>query len=70
MKFGVALAHTKKKLEEAHSSIDNTEKRNRVLTKKLSDVEIVSALPALVVDGLDVSIDSEGSTAAEMTLEV
>ena len=69
MKFGVALAHTKKKLEEAHSSIDNTEKRNRVLTKKLSDVEIVSALPALVVEGLDVSIESEGLTAAEISLE-
>nr|WP_156480218.1 DNA recombination protein RmuC [Collimonas pratensis] len=42
MKFGVALAHTKKKLEEAHTSIDNTEKRNRVLTRKLSDVEVIS----------------------------
>lgn len=42
-KFGEALAHTKKKLEEASSSIGKAETRTRVLSKKLKEVE---ALPA------------------------
>ena len=42
-KFGEALAHTRKKLEEASNSIDKAETRSRVLNKKLKAVE---ALPA------------------------
>ncbi|MDR3159286.1 MAG: DNA recombination protein RmuC [Zoogloeaceae bacterium] len=41
-KFGAALAHTRKKLEEASSSIDKAEVRTRVLTRCLKNVE---ALP-------------------------
>jgi len=42
-KFGSALAHTKRKLEEAHSSIETTEQRNRVLTRKLRRVDSIEA---------------------------
>ncbi len=42
-KFGEALAHTRKKLEEASSSIGKAETRTRVLSRKLKEVE---ALPA------------------------
>ncbi|MBK7901251.1 MAG: DNA recombination protein RmuC [Azonexus sp.] len=41
-KFGEALAHTRKKLEEASSSIGKAETRTRVLSRKLKEVE---ALP-------------------------
>ena len=41
-KFGEALAHTRKKLEEASNSISKAETRTRQLTRKLKDVE---ALP-------------------------
>ncbi|HEX4049707.1 MAG TPA: DNA recombination protein RmuC [Steroidobacteraceae bacterium] len=43
LKFGEALAHTKKKLDEASNSIESAERRNRVLTRKLKGVD---ALPA------------------------
>jgi DNA recombination protein RmuC len=42
-RFGEALAHTRKKLEEASNSIDKAETRSRVLTRKLKSVE---ALPS------------------------
>lgn len=42
-KFGEALAHTKKKLDEASNSISKAETRTRQLSRKLKDVE---ALPA------------------------
>lgn len=42
-KFGEALAHTKKKLDEASNSIGKAETRTRQLSRKLRDVE---ALPA------------------------
>lgn len=42
-KFGEALAHTRKKLEEAGNSIGKAETRSRVLSRKLREVE---ALPA------------------------
>lgn len=51
-KFGDALAHTKKKLEEASNSINNAEQRSRVLTKKLDKVEAMAAPEAtLLLDG-------------------
>jgi DNA recombination protein RmuC len=48
-RFGEALAHTRKKLEEASNSIDKAETRSRVLTRKLKSVE---ALPAAVAGEL------------------
>jgi DNA recombination protein RmuC len=45
-KFGDALAYTRKKLEEATSSIDKAETRTRVLTRKLKDVEAIPAQEA------------------------
>jgi len=41
-KFGEALAHTRKKLDEASNSIGKAETRTRVLARQLSTVE---ALP-------------------------
>ncbi|MDR2364299.1 MAG: DNA recombination protein RmuC [Zoogloeaceae bacterium] len=40
-KFGEALAHTRKKLAEASSSIDKAEVRTRVLARRLKDVEVL-----------------------------
>lgn len=45
-KFGDALAYTRKKLEEATSSIDKAETRTRVLSRKLKDVEAIPAQEA------------------------
>jgi len=42
-KFGEALAHTKRKLDEASNSIDSAARRNRVLTRKLSGVDELPA---------------------------
>lgn len=53
-KFGEALAHTKKKLEEASNSIGKAETRTRVLTRKLKEVE---ALPAPEAEKLIVSVE-------------
>jgi DNA recombination protein RmuC len=59
-KFGTALAHTKKKLQEATNSIDTAEKRNRVLTGKLSGVEAMSApAAALLIDGTVQGVEPE-----------
>ena len=41
-KFGGALAHTRKKLQEATNSIDEAEKRSRAMTRSLRGVEAVS----------------------------
>lgn len=46
-KFGEALAHTRKKLEEASQSIVRAETRTRQLSRKLKDVE---ALPITLLD--------------------
>jgi len=48
-KFGEALAHTRKKLQEASNSIDKAEVRTRAVTRKLRDVE---ALPAEATESL------------------
>ena len=45
-KFGEALAHTKKKLEEASNSIGKAETRSRVLSRRLKDVEGLSVAQA------------------------
>jgi DNA recombination protein RmuC len=52
-KFGTALAHTKKKLTEASNSIEQTERRTRVLARGLRDVEALpDARAKLVLPGL------------------
>ncbi len=59
-KFGEALAHTKKKLQEATNSIDKAEVRTRAVTRKLKDVE---ALPAPEATDLLGSEDWSGTAA-------
>jgi len=48
-RFGEALAHTRKKLDEASNSISKAETRTRQLSRKLKDVE---ALPVAVSEQL------------------
>ena len=56
-KFGEALAHTKKKLEEASNSIVRAETRTRQLSRKLEDVEALPAGDAGKLIGL---VDGDG----------
>ncbi len=51
-KFGEALAHTRKKLDEASNSISKAETRTRQLSRKLSDVEALPASDAEKLIGL------------------
>jgi len=53
-KFGEALSHTRKKLEEASNSIGKAETRTRVLNRKLRDVE---ALPVSDAERLIGTVD-------------
>lgn len=58
-KFGEALAHTKKKLEEASNSIGKAETRSRMLSRRLKEVE---ALPVALAEELlpaAVALDDE-----------
>ncbi len=55
-KFGEALEHTRKKLEEASNSIGKAEVRSRALTRKLREVE---ALPAPEAERLIGSNESD-----------
>lgn len=55
-KFGEALAHTRKKLDEAANSISRAETRTRQLSRKLKDVE---AMPVSEVEQLIGSLDAE-----------
>ena len=48
-KFGEALAHTKKKLDEASNSIGKAETRSRMLSRRLKEVE---ALPVALAEEL------------------
>jgi DNA recombination protein RmuC len=50
-KFGEALAHTKKKLQEASNSIDKAEVRTRAVTRKLKTVEALPAAEAAALLG-------------------
>lgn len=45
-KFGTALEKAKKKIEEASSSIDDAQKRNSIIVKKLKGVEVIDATDA------------------------
>ena len=62
-KFGDALGAVKKKLDEASRKIDDTDRRTRVLTRKLRDVE------ALPIDDsrrlLGTGVDDEGADEAD-----
>ena len=51
-KFGEALAHTRKKLDEASNSIGKAETRTRQLSRKLSEVEALPASDAEKLIGL------------------
>lgn len=51
-KFGEALAHTRKKLDEASNSISRAETRTRQLSRKLSEVEALPASEAEKLIGL------------------
>ncbi len=51
-KFGEALAHTKKKLEEASNSIGKAETRTRMLSRKLREVEALPAADAQQLIGV------------------
>ncbi|MBS1130329.1 MAG: hypothetical protein H6R16_1331, partial [Proteobacteria bacterium] len=56
-KFGEALAHTRKKLEEASNSIAKAETRTRQLSRKLKEVE---ALPAAESEQLIGVVEFDG----------
>lgn len=56
-KFGEALAHTRKKLDEASNSIGKAETRTRQLSRRLKDVE---ALPVGVAEQLIGDSDLDG----------
>ena len=57
-KFGEALAHTHKKLDEASNSIGKAETRTRQLSRKLSEVEALPASDAEQLIGV-VELDGE-----------
>jgi DNA recombination protein RmuC len=56
-KFGGVLERTKKKLAEASSTIEEAEKRTRVMSRRLSDVEALPVHDAQGMLGLDTSDD-------------
>jgi DNA recombination protein RmuC len=59
-KFGEALAHTRKKLEEASSSIGKAETRTRVLSRKLKEVEALPVSDAqLLIGAADLDGDDD-----------
>lgn len=60
-KFGEALAHTKKKLQEASNSIDKAEVRTRAVSRKLKEVEALPAVvsEALLAEGLELGAEIE-----------
>jgi DNA recombination protein RmuC len=52
-KFGIALDKAKKKIDEASSSIDDAQKRNSIIVKKLKGVEAISSETAELMLGTD-----------------
>ena len=52
-KFGIALDKAKKKIDEASSSIDDAQKRNSIIIKKLKGVEAISSETADLMLGTD-----------------
>jgi DNA recombination protein RmuC len=68
-RFGEALAHTKKKLQEATNSIDKAEVRTRAVSKRLKTVETLPeaehSMETLLLSGSDESEESDGGWAGE-----
>jgi DNA recombination protein RmuC len=58
-KFGDVLARIKKKIEEAHSTVDAAEVRTRAMRRTLRDVEALPASAAQGLLGLDAPGDQE-----------
>jgi DNA recombination protein RmuC len=58
-KFGDVLARIKKKIEEAHSTVDAAEVRTRAMRRTLRDVEALPASAAQGLLGLDAPGDEE-----------
>ncbi len=52
-KFGIALDKAKRKLDEASSSIDDAQKRNSIIVKKLKGVEVIEADSAADILGIE-----------------
>ena len=52
-KFGIALEKAKKKIDEASVSIDDAQKRNSIIVKKLKGVEAISSETADLMLGTD-----------------
>ncbi len=62
-KFGEVLAKTKKKLDEASSSIEMAERRTRVMARELRSVEAMPDAQAKLL--LPLPVDEEGAEGAE-----
>lgn len=56
-KFGVVLQKAKQKIEEAGKSLDEADKRNEIIRKKLKKVEEIDGMNADDILGLDESSD-------------
>ncbi len=52
-KFGIALEKAKKKIDEAATSIDDAQKRNSIIVKKLKGVEIIGGETAEMMLGTE-----------------
>ncbi len=63
-KFGEALAHTKKKLQEASNSIDKAEVRTRAVTRKLKEVEALPAVESAALLGAEADLFAEADDEA------
>ncbi len=63
-KFGEALAHTRKKLQEASNSIDKAEVRTRAVSKKLKAVEALPAVEAAALLGAEDDLFADGDEDA------
>ena len=60
--FGAVLAKTKKKLNEAANTIEDAEKRTRVMTRKLKSVEGLSdADSQLLLPGAEIELADDES---------
>lgn len=57
-KFGVVLQKAKQKIEEAGKSLDEADKRNEIIRKKLKKVEEIDGMNADDILGLDESSDT------------
>lgn len=63
-KFGEALAHTRKKLDEASNSIGKAETRTRVLSRQLREVEALPVEAAASLLGASESFDADEEVGA------